>query len=171
MGRWPCISVSHRNGLLSGTGKGRIGAVNCCAGTAGALDFGGSSKQYLVSGRLGQPPGGQSVSAAILYQLQLEERLVPYLAADANGELGSSEWQPMDRAVRRRNWTNHEAGIPTVVAHRAILWHPCAPSRNSILEHAITDCVPVPQADRRAKKDATGKKLKQMDQPPPPPSN
>jgi hypothetical protein len=42
-----------------------------------------------------QPAGRESVPAAIFHQLQLAKGLVRDLAADANRELGSAQWQLM----------------------------------------------------------------------------
>src|SRR4029077_1377690 len=145
MGGRTSLSVAHGNEHISGAGEAGIGAIDRCADATWPLDFGGAGKQYLVGRGCGQPSGRESVPAAVLHQLQPEEGLVYHLAADADSELASGQWQPMDGAVWRWNWKNHEARIPARLAHRTVLWHPRSSHRNTFLEHAAADCVLVSQ--------------------------
>ena len=116
------LPVAYSNKHVSGTGEVGHGPIGRSADATGPLDHRGTGKQCLVGGGLGRPSGCESVSAAVLHQLQLEKGLVYHLAAHSDSELGGCEWQSMDGAVWRRSGKNHETRIPTRVTYRPVLW-------------------------------------------------
>jgi hypothetical protein len=103
LGSRTCLPAAYGNGLLFGAEKIGYLAIRCCTDPTRPLDPRRAGKQYLVGGRFRQPSGCKSIPPAVLHQLQLEEGQVHYLVTHFDSELGSSERQPMDGAVWRRN--------------------------------------------------------------------
>jgi hypothetical protein len=137
------LPVAHSNQHLSGTGQTGYRAIHRCADATGPLDFGRPGKQCLVGGGFGQPPGCESVPAAILHQLQSQKGLVHHLAANPYRKLGSCQWESVDGSLRRRNRTNHETRFPARVTHSTVLRERRASGEYSVLDYALTNCISV----------------------------
>jgi hypothetical protein len=147
LGSRSSLPVAHSNQHLSGTGQTRNRAIHRCADATRPLDFGCPGKQCLVGGGFGQPPGCESVPAAILHQLQPKKGLVHHLAANPYCKLGSCQWESVDRSLRRRNRTNHETRFPARVTHSTVLRERSASGEYSVLDDALTNCISVSQVD------------------------
>jgi hypothetical protein len=158
LGRRTRFPVTYGNELLSRARKIGPRAIHRRANATRPLDPWRAGKQYLVGRGLRQPSGCESVPAAVLHQLQFEKGLVSHLAAHSDSELGSCQRQPMDGPVWRRSGKNHETRIPTCVAYRTVLWQRCPSREYSGLDHAVTNCVPVPQVNEGGAEDAVGEK-------------
>jgi hypothetical protein len=70
----------------------------------------------------------------------------------------AAQRHPMDGPVWRRSGKNHETRIPTCVAYRTVLWQRRPSREYSGLDHAVTNCVPVPQVNEGGAEDAVGEK-------------
>jgi hypothetical protein len=86
----------------------------------------------------------------ILHQLQLETRLLHYLAANHYSQLGSSKSVSLGGALRWRHRPHHEARVPTRQSHTAVLWQSGASAGDLALGNAHANCVPVPQINQGA---------------------
>ena len=112
----------------------------------------------MVGGGRREPSGRESVPIAVLHQLQPEEGLVHHLATNLDSELGSREWQHVDRSVWRRLGKNYEAWESAGVADRTILRERGSSARNSCVEYAAANCVFVSKVKQARKRDVAGEK-------------
>src|SRR5229473_1682784 len=156
LGSWTGLPVAHSNKYESGTGEAGHWAFHRCPDATGPLDAGGAGKQCLVGGGFGQPSRCESVPDAVLHQLQPEKRLVPWNGADHHRQLGSRPRQRVDGAGWRRHRTGHEVRDAAGEPPRSVLRQRCASREYSVLDHAATDFVPVPQAVEGPEKEDAG---------------
>src|SRR5271156_267461 len=64
----------------------------------------------------------------------------------------------MERALRRWSRKNHEARIPAGEHHRAVLRQRRPSAGSFAVEHEVTNCAPVSQANQAAGEDVVGAK-------------
>src|SRR5713226_8863917 len=158
LGSWTGLAVAHSTKYFSGTGEGGHRAVHRCPDATGPLDAGIVGKQCLVSGWFGQQSRYESIPDAVLHQLQPEKRLVHRGVAHHHRQLGSQPRQRVDGAVWRRHRTDHEVRGAAGEPPGSVLRQRCASREYSVLDHAATDFVPVPQAVEGAGNEDAGEK-------------
>src|SRR5258708_10562580 len=162
LGSWTDLPVAHSNKYVSGTGEAGHRAIPCCPAATGPLDAGGAGKQCLVGGGFGQPSRCESVSDAVLHQLQPAKRLVHWNGAHHHRQLGSQPRQRVDGAAWRRYRTGHEVRGAAGEPPRSVLRQRCSSRECSGLDHAATDFVPVSQAVEGAEKDDGGERAEEI---------
>ncbi len=89
-------------------------------------------------------------------RLKREKRLVHRRIAHHHRQLGSKPRQRVDGAVWRRHRTDHEVRGAAGEPRCSVLRQRCASREYSVLDHAATDFVPLPQAVEGAEKEDVG---------------